>query len=101
MTRDPAEELAVWRYHLIAEALSPRLGGKRARPRRPPPGRRGASGPRRTAAHAQHSELIEEAVRLRLEQPACSAAHIAEMLSVRHRVQLSERTVREQLQKRD
>lgn len=28
MTRDPAEELALWRYHLIAEAPSPRLGGK-------------------------------------------------------------------------
>jgi transposase InsO family protein len=45
-------------------------------------------------------ELIEEAVRLRLEAPARSAAHIAEMLSVRHGVRLSERTVREQLQKR-
>lgn len=44
--------------------------------------------------------MIEEAVKLRLEQPARSAAHIAEMLSVRHGVRLSERTVREQLQKK-
>jgi len=28
MARDPAEALSLWRYHLIAEALSPKLGGK-------------------------------------------------------------------------
>ncbi len=28
MARDPAEALALWRYHLIAEALNPRLGGR-------------------------------------------------------------------------
>jgi putative transposase len=28
MARDPAEALALWRYHLIAEALDPRLGGR-------------------------------------------------------------------------
>lgn len=48
----------------------------------------------------KHAELIEEAARLRLEQPARSAAHIAEILSARHDVRLAERTVREQLQKR-
>ena len=32
MHRDPAEELALWRYHLIAEALSPRLSGKERGP---------------------------------------------------------------------
>ncbi|MDQ6898647.1 MAG: hypothetical protein M3072_03935 [Candidatus Dormibacteraeota bacterium] len=41
--------------------------------------------------------MIEEAVRLRPEQPARSAAHIAEVVSVRHGVRLAERTVREQL----
>jgi putative transposase len=48
----------------------------------------------------RHAELIEEAVKLRLEQPARSAAHIAEILSARHGVRVAERTVREQLQKR-
>jgi len=132
MTRDPAEELALWRYHLIAEALSPRLGGKErglvvrrlaGQEHVAPDGQpctlsrntldrwirayreHGLSGLRDRPRSDQgsvrrHPELIEEAVRLRLEQPARSAAHIAEMLSVRHRVQLSERTVREQLQKR-
>lgn len=28
MARDPAEALALWRYHLIAEALDPRLSGR-------------------------------------------------------------------------
>jgi len=28
MAPDPAEELALWRYHLIAEALGRRLGGR-------------------------------------------------------------------------
>src|SRR3990172_8038710 len=28
MPSDPAEALALWRYHLIAEALNPRLGGR-------------------------------------------------------------------------
>jgi putative transposase len=28
MARDQAEELALWRYHLIAEALDPRIGGR-------------------------------------------------------------------------
>jgi hypothetical protein len=44
--------------------------------------------------------LIEEAVRLRLEQPARSAAHIAEMLFARHGVPVPKRTLREQLQER-
>src|SRR3972149_2134658 len=40
MARDPAEALALWRYHLIAEALDPRLGGRERgpRPRAAPPG---------------------------------------------------------------
>jgi len=28
MAPDPAEELALWRYHLITEALHPRLGSR-------------------------------------------------------------------------
>ncbi len=44
--------------------------------------------------------LMEEAVKLRLEQPARSAAHIAEVLFARHGVRIPERTFREQLQKR-
>ena len=28
MARDPAKALALWRYHLIAQALDPRLGGR-------------------------------------------------------------------------
>jgi putative transposase len=28
MAHDPTETLALWRYHLVAEALSPRLGGR-------------------------------------------------------------------------
>lgn len=132
MTPDAGEELALWRYHLIAEALSPRLGSRErglivrrlaGEEHTGPDGqprwvsrntldrwvlryrRQGLAGLRDRPRSDQgstrrHPELIEEAVRLRLEAPARSAAHIAEMLSVRHGVQLSERTVREQLQKR-
>jgi putative transposase len=132
MTPDPAEEVALWRYHLIAEALSPRLGGRErglvvrrlageehagpdGQPRRvsrPTLDRwirayrqHGLAGlrdrPRSDAGSVRrHPELIEEAVRLRKEQPARSAAHIAEMVSVRHGVRIAERTVREQLAKR-
>src|SRR5262245_10293507 len=48
----------------------------------------------------RHAALIQEAVQLRLEQPARSAAHIAEILSARHGVRVAERTLREQFQKR-
>ena len=132
MTPDPAEELALWRYHLIAEALSPKLGARErglivrriaGQEHAGPDGQprwlsrnsidrwivryrqQGLAGlrdrPRSDAGSTKRfPELIEEAVKLRLEQPARSAAHIAEMLSLRHGVRLSERTVREQLQKR-
>jgi transposase InsO family protein len=45
-------------------------------------------------------ELFQEAAALRLEHPARSAAHIADILHARHGIRLSERTVREQLHKR-
>jgi putative transposase len=48
----------------------------------------------------RHPELFQEAAALRREHPARSAAHIADILHARHGIQLSERTVREQLHKR-
>jgi putative transposase len=47
-----------------------------------------------------HPELAEEAVALRLELPARSAAQIASILFHRHGVAVSERTVRDQLRRR-
>jgi len=45
-------------------------------------------------------ELIEEAVALRLEHPARSAAHIADILFARHGVRVAERTVSKHLRRR-
>ena len=45
-------------------------------------------------------ELFDEAVALRLELPARSAAQIAEILWARHRVRVSPRTLRDQLRRR-
>jgi putative transposase len=47
-----------------------------------------------------HPELAEEAVALRLELPSRSAAQIASIIFHRHRVAVSERTVRAQLRRR-
>jgi putative transposase len=47
-----------------------------------------------------HPQLAEEAVALRLELPARSAAQIASILFHRHGVRVSERTVRAQLRRR-
>ncbi len=110
-TRDPAEALALWRYHLIAEALNPRLTGRErgllvreVAGEHPSPGgeprqvsrntldrwiRRyradGLAGlrdrPRSDHGSARISPaLLDEAIRLRLEVPARSAAHIAEIV---------------------
>lgn len=132
MTHDKAEALALWRYHLIAEALSPRLGARERGlvVRRIAGGEH--SGPdgeprvvsrntldRWIRAYRQHGlaglhdrrrsdtgtvrrrpDLLEEAARLRMEQPARSAAHIADMLLARHGVRIAERTLREQLARR-
>ena len=132
MTHDKAEALALWRYHLVAEALSPRLGSRErglvvrriaaeehAGPDGEPRvvsrntldrwvrayrqhGLPGLRDRRRSDAGAvrRRPDLLEEATRLRMEQPARSAAHIADMLAARHGVRLSERTLREQLAKR-
>ena len=48
----------------------------------------------------RHPELFEEAAALRRERPERSAAHIAEILHARHGIRVSERTLREQLQRR-
>jgi len=47
----------------------------------------------------RHAELIEEAVKLRLEQPARSAAHIAEILSQPHLEGVNPGTTSTRLQK--
>ena len=132
MTHDKAEALALWRYHLIAEALSPRLGSRErglivrrvageehAGPDGQPRivsrntldrwirayrqhGLAGLHDRRRsdTGSVRRRPDLLEEAARLRIEQPARSAAHIADMLLARHGVRIAERTLREQLARR-
>lgn len=132
MTHDKPEALALWRYHLIAEALGPRLGARErglvvrriAGDEHPGPdgepravsrntldrwirayrqhGLAGLHDRRRSDAGAvrRRPDLVEEAARLRKEQPARSAAHIADMLVTRHGVRISERTLREQLARR-
>lgn len=131
MARDPAEALALWRYHLIAEALDPRLGGRErgllvrqiAGEHATPGGdprqvsrntldrwiRRyraeGLAGlrdrPRSDRGSARlDPALLDEAIRLRLEAPARSAAHISEIVSARHGVRIAERTLAEQFRRR-
>jgi putative transposase len=132
MAPDPAEELSLWRYHLIAEALDRRIGSRErglivrriAGEEHVGPDGQPHAVSRNTLdrwirAYRQHglaglrdrprsdqggvrryATLIQEAVQLRLEQPARSAAHIAEILSARHGVRVAERTLREQFQKR-
>jgi len=132
MTHDKAEALALWRYHLIAEALGPRLGCRErgiivrriATDEHPGPdgapravsrntldrwirayrqhGLAGLHDRRRSdqGSVRRHPHLAEEAARLRQEQPARSAAHIADMLAVRHGVRIAERTLREQFARR-
>lgn len=132
MTHDRSEALALWRYHLVAEALSPRLGAReRGLVVRRIAGleHHGPDGEPRVVsrntldrwirAYRQHGlaglhdrrrsdsgtvrrrpDLLEEAARLRIEQPARSAAHIADMLAARHGVRIADRTLREQLARR-
>jgi putative transposase len=131
MPSDPAEALALWRYHLIAEALNPKLSGRErgalvrqiagehVAPGGEPRGvsrntldrwiRRyradGLAGlrdrPRSDQGSARISPaLFDEAIRLRLEQPARSAAHISEIVRARHGVRLPERTLAEQFRRR-
>jgi putative transposase len=132
MARDPAEALALWRYHLIAEALDPKLSGtergllvrRLAGQEHQAPGgdpravsrntldrwiRRyraeGLAGlrdrPRSDHGGARMDPaLLDEAIRLRLEQPARSAAHISEIIAARHGVRIPERTLAEQFRGR-
>jgi putative transposase len=132
MAHDRSEALALWRYHLIAEALSPRLGARErgmivrriageehAGPDGEPRAVSRNTLDRWIRAYRQHGlaglhdrrrsdtgsvrrrpDLLEEAARLRREQPARSAAHIADILLARHGVRISERTMREQLARR-
>ena len=53
-----------------------------------------------TGAVRRHPELIDLAAALRMELPARSAAHIADIIAARHGVRLAPRTIREQLAKR-
>ncbi len=132
MARDPAEALALWRYHLIAEVLDPRLGaGERgllvrriAADEHATPAGEPRSISRNTLdrwirAYRAHGlaglrdqprsdrggarldpALLDEAIRLRLEAPARSAAHISEIIRARHGVRLPERTLAEQFRRR-
>jgi putative transposase len=132
MDPDPAEARALWRYHLIAEALDRTLGARErgllvrrlaAEEHAAPDGEprtvsrgtldrwirayraHGLAGlrdrPRADAGSVRrHEALLDEALRLRLEQPARSAAHISEILFARHGVRLAERTLREQFARR-
>lgn len=132
MARDPAEALALWRYHLIAEALDPRLPGRErgilvrriaAEEHVSPAGEprtisrntldrwirsyraQGLAGLRdrpradRGAARVDPA-LLDLAIRLRLEAPARSAAHISEIIWARHGVRIAERTLAEQFRRR-
>jgi putative transposase len=48
----------------------------------------------------RHPELLAEAAALRGEQPARSAAHIADILRARHGIRVSERTIRAHLRRK-
>ena len=128
---DPAEALSLWRYHLIAQALDPKLTGaergqmvrRLAGDHHDPGGEirrvsrntldrwirryraEGLSG-LRDRPRSDHGgtrtdpELLDEAIALRLEVPARSAAHISEIVAVRHGVRIAERTLAEQFRKR-
>ena len=120
MATDLTEARALWRYHLIAPALDPRLGGRErgAIVRRiaadehvSPSGEprevsrntldrwirayraKGLAGLRDRPRSDQgtgrgNAALLDEAIRLRLEVPARSAAHISEIIRARHVVRL-------------
>jgi putative transposase len=131
MPSDPAEALALWRYHLIAEALDPRLGGRErgalvrsiAGEHVTPAGEirpasrntldrwirryraEGLAGLRDRPRSDQGSArldpaLLDLAIRLRLEAPARSAAHISEIIRARHGVRLPERILAAQFRRR-
>ena len=129
--RDPAEALSLWRYHLIAQALDPKLSCRErgalvrriAGEHHDPGGEirevsrntldrwirryraEGLAGlrdrPRSDHGGARiDPTLLDTAIRLRLEVPARSAAHISEIIATRHGVRIAERTLAEQFRKR-
>src|SRR6266496_816265 len=121
---DPAEQVALFRYRVIAEPANPRLGpAERGRLVRAlaatahlaPDGTLdrwivawqagGLDGlrPKQRADAGvvrRHPELLAEAAALRAERPARSAAHIASILYHRHGILVSERTVRAHLRRK-
>ena len=129
---DPAEQVALFRYRVIAEPANPRLqpaergrivGALAATTHQHPDGTmrafargtldrwiaayqaRGLDGLRpaqRSDAGVvrRHPELLAEAAALRAEQPARSAAHIADILRARHGIVVSQRTVRAHLRRK-
>jgi putative transposase len=129
MPEDRKEQVALFRYSVISEAVSDRLSHPerglvvRALATKPwvtPEGderfisrttidrwvgayrRDGLSGlepePRSDKGHGRaNPELMAEAVRLRRQVPARSAAQIAEIIARAHGVRLAERTLREHL----
>jgi len=129
---DPAEQVALFRFRVIAEPANPRLtAAERGRLVRAlaaqthahPDGTMRAYSrgtlDRWTAAYQalglgglrpmqradagavrRHPELLAEAAALRAEQPARSAAHIADILRARHGIVVSERTVRAHLRRK-
>jgi len=129
MPEDRKEQVALFRYSVISEAVSDRLSHPerglvvRALATKPwvtPEGderfisrttidrwvgayrRYGLSGlepePRSDKGHGRaNPELMAEAVRLRRQVPARSAAQIAEIIARAHGVRLAERTLREHL----
>lgn len=124
-----AEQVALFRYRVIAEAANPRLTPAErgltvralaAQAHQDPDGSlrtlsrgtldrwvaayqaRGLDGlrPIRRADAGQvrrHPELLAEAAALRVERPARSAAHIADILRARSGITVSERTIRAHL----
>ncbi len=129
---DPAEQVALFRFRVVAEPANPRLTAAErgrlvralaAQTHRHPDGTmrawsrgtldrwiaayqaKGLDGlrlQRRADAGAvrRHPELLAEAAALRAEQPARSAAHIADILRARHGIVVSERTIRAHLRRK-
>jgi len=129
---DPAEQVALFRYRVVAEPANPRLtaaergrlvrvlaaqthahpdGTMRAYSRGTldrwiaayqAHGLTGLRPVRRLDAGAvrRHPELLSEAAALRSEQPARSAAHIADILRARYGIVVSQRTIRSHLRRK-
>src|SRR6266567_8941957 len=129
---DPAEQVALFRFRVIAEPANPRLTAAErgrivrvlaAQTHAHPDGTmraysrgtldrciaayqaKGLDGlrPQRRAdvgAVRRYPELLSEAAALRAEQPARSAAHIADILRARYGIVVSQRTIRSHLRRK-